>query len=140
VDHIDTCIVGAGVVGLAIGRRLAMTAYLADIEHQGGSFVGGTQLTSVEIQKNRFVLRCSVQGEPYEFSCKVLVNSAGRGAQKLASDIKGLDAKTIPELHYCKGNYFTLASGSPFNHLIYPLPDKFAAGSVSMRRLIWVAR
>lgn len=105
-----------------------MTAYLADIEHQGGSFVGGTFVVSVEIHENRFVLRCSVQGEPYEFTCKVLVNSAGLGAQKLASGIKGLDAETIPELHYCKGNYFTLASQSPFNHLIYPVPEKFAAG------------
>ena len=40
-----------------------MTAYLADIEYQGGNFVGGTQVTSVELKRNRFVLQSRVQGE-----------------------------------------------------------------------------
>ncbi|MCH8257678.1 MAG: NAD(P)/FAD-dependent oxidoreductase [Proteobacteria bacterium] len=111
-----------------VSTHALMTAYLADIEYQGGNFVGGTQVTSVEIKRNRFVLQCRVQGEAYEFSCKVLVNSAGLGAQKLAAVIEGMNRKMIPQLHYCKGSYFTLASPSPFNHLIYPVPDKFETG------------
>ena len=111
-----------------INTHELMTAYLADIERLGGTFVAGTEVTSVEIEKNRFVLRCRVQGGTYEFSCKILVNSAGLGAQKLATGIDGLDVNVIPELHYCRGTYFTLTSGRPFNHLIYPAPEKFEAG------------
>ena len=39
-----------------------------------------------------------------------------------------MEAQFIPPLHYCRGNYFTLAAGNPFNHLIYPVPEKSGAG------------
>lgn len=105
-----------------------MTAYLADLEVTGGNFAGGTHVVSVEIEKDKFVVQCLVSGEPYNFSCRILVNSGGLGAQQLANSMHGLDAEVIPTLHYCRGNYFTLATGNPFTHLIYPVPEKSGAG------------
>jgi L-2-hydroxyglutarate oxidase LhgO len=105
-----------------------MTAYLADIEDAGGSFVGGTHVLSVGIEKDKFVIHCRAGGEQYEFSCRVLINSGGLGAQQLAGSIDGLATQFIPPLHYCRGNYFTLAAGNPFTHLIYPVPEKSGAG------------
>jgi len=55
--------------------------------------------------------------------CDALVNCAGLGAQALAGSIEGLAAESIPTLYPAKGNYFQLNRPSPFQRLIYPLPD-----------------
>jgi L-2-hydroxyglutarate oxidase LhgO len=105
-----------------------MTAYLADIEAGGGMFIGGSEVLAVDRHSEGFLVRCLVEGEPYEFACSVLVNSAGLGAQKIAKKIAGLDPGLIPPLYYCKGNYFTMSGKPPFRHLIYPVPEKSGAG------------
>ncbi len=105
-----------------------MTSYVADIETDGGQFVGGVRVLSVESDKGRFLLRCITGGEEYIFSCRVLVNSAGLGAQRIAESIHQIDPADIPRLHLCKGSYFTLAAGNPFQRLVYPVPDKSGAG------------
>ncbi len=113
--------------GIVSSHQL-MTAFLADIEQFDGRFVGGALVTSIEVQRDRFLVACDVQGGSYVFTCRVLVNAAGLGAQKLASSILNLDETTIPRLHYCKGSYFLLASQNPFTHLIYPVPEAHASG------------
>ncbi len=105
-----------------------MTAYVADIENEGGQFVGGVKVISVESGNGKFVLRCMTGGEEYVFSCRILVNSAGLGAQQVAESIDGVNPSDIPPLYFCKGSYFTLASGNPFHRLVYPVPEKSGAG------------
>jgi L-2-hydroxyglutarate oxidase LhgO len=105
-----------------------MTAYLADIEAAGGMFIGGTTVKSIECTEGRYVVHCDVQGDSYDFTCTVLVNSAGLGAQQIAHGIDALDSALIPTLYYCKGNYFTMTGKPPFNRLIYPVPEKSGAG------------
>ncbi len=122
-----TCGLFSPSTGIVSAHEL-MTAYLADIEDAGGSFAGGTHVLSVGIEKDKFIIHCRVGGEQYEFSCRVLVNSGGLGAQQLASSMDGMDTGVIPPLHYCRGNYFTLAAGNPFKHLIYPVPERSGAG------------
>ncbi|HWA43188.1 MAG TPA: NAD(P)/FAD-dependent oxidoreductase [Hypericibacter adhaerens] len=61
--------------------------------------------------------------QPMELRCRRLVNAAGLGAQSLARALGGLDPALVPPLHYCKGNYFSLAGKTPFRHLVYPAPD-----------------
>jgi L-2-hydroxyglutarate oxidase LhgO len=34
----------------------------------------------------------------------------------------------LPQAHYAKGNYFTLAGKAPFSRLIYPVPEKAGLG------------
>jgi L-2-hydroxyglutarate oxidase LhgO len=34
----------------------------------------------------------------------------------------------VPQAHYAKGNYFSLATRSPFKHLIYPVPEAAGLG------------
>ena len=31
-------------------------------------------------------------------------------------------------MHYCKGNYFSVAARVPFRHLIYPVPERDGLG------------
>jgi L-2-hydroxyglutarate oxidase LhgO len=60
--------------------------------------------------------------------CDVLVNASGLNAPLLARRIEGLDVSALPQAHYCKGNYFTLAGRSPFSRLIYPVPEAAGLG------------
>jgi L-2-hydroxyglutarate oxidase LhgO len=61
--------------------------------------------------------------DPMTLSCDSLVNCAGLGAQTVARGISGVAADSIPPLHPAKGNYFYLTGPSPFQRLIYPMPD-----------------
>ncbi len=63
-----------------------------------------------------------------ELACKVLVNAAGLSAVALAERMDGLDKSLLPQAHYAKGNYFTLAGKAPFSRLIYPVPEKAGLG------------
>jgi L-2-hydroxyglutarate oxidase LhgO len=105
-----------------------MTAYLGDVESAGGSFVGNSHVASVRRRENDFVLKCIIQGEEYEVSCRLLINAAGLGARQLGLSIEGVDPNSVPPLYYCKGSYFALSHGMPFSHLIYPVPEKSGAG------------
>lgn len=105
-----------------------MNAYLGDVEANGGSFVGLTKVREIHPGQGSFVLVCDADGSEYRFSCRWLINSGGLGAQRLAECIEGLNQQTIPPLYLCKGNYFTMAGKSPFERLIYPVPEKSGAG------------
>lgn len=57
--------------------------------------------------------------------CRVLINSAGLGAAAVADTIhleNGLTTEA-PKMLYSKGNYFSLTGPSPFQTLVYPVPD-----------------
>ena len=58
----------------------------------------------------------------------VLVNAAGLWAGAAAAAIEGLAAPHRREVFFCKGNYFTLAGRAPFDHLIYPVPERDGLG------------
>lgn len=59
---------------------------------------------------------------------KLLINCAGLSAPALAHKIEGLSKDQIPKAYFAKGNYFSLAGKSPFNHLIYPIPEPGGLG------------
>ncbi|MEZ5866446.1 MAG: hypothetical protein R3D25_21120 [Geminicoccaceae bacterium] len=46
-----------------------------------------------------------------------------RARANLARRIEGYDPAHAPAAHYCKGNYYTLKGRSPFDRLIYPVPE-----------------
>lgn len=60
--------------------------------------------------------------EPMALSCRMLVNSAGLHAPRVARCIEGMPEAHIPGAYYAKGNYFSLSMASPFSRLIYPVP------------------
>jgi L-2-hydroxyglutarate oxidase LhgO len=65
---------------------------------------------------------------PARLRCRRLVNTAGLGAHDVARRLAGFDWAHVPPLFLAKGNYFTLAGRSPFNRLIYPMPDAAGLG------------
>ncbi|WP_372618542.1 NAD(P)/FAD-dependent oxidoreductase [Falsiroseomonas sp.] len=60
--------------------------------------------------------------EPMALRARLVVNSAGLHAPRLARGIAGMPEALVPNAYYAKGNYFTLAMRSPFSRLIYPVP------------------
>ena len=55
-----------------------------------------------------------------------VVNAGGLFAQQLARQTQGL--QNVPPLHLCQGRYFSYSGRSPFQHLIYPMPEANSAG------------
>lgn len=61
-------------------------------------------------------------------SSKYLVNAAGLHAHNISKTLQGYKTSSLPPLHLCKGNYFSLTSKSPFQRLVYPLPKAGGLG------------
>jgi|AP95_1055475.scaffolds.fasta_scaffold01468_2 L-2-hydroxyglutarate oxidase LhgO len=105
-----------------------MTAFLGDIEANGGSLACRASVTSVNVESSGFLLNCDIDGHSYRLKCRRLVNSAGLNAQDVAGSISGFNPGLIPKQYLCKGNYFIYQARNPFFHLIYPVPDTGGAG------------
>ena len=75
------------------------------------------------IVSSKHMANPSAAAENYQFSASVVINSCGLEATKLAAQIDGLDPADIPVVYPCKGSYYSYSGKSPFQHLIYPLPE-----------------
>lgn len=106
-------------------------AYMLSLQGEIGDHRGAIALnapvTHVETLKHGFAVHVG-GGEPARLTCRHLVNAAGLWAPALAGRIDGLDQAHIPQAHFAKGNYFTLAGRAPFSRLIYPVPERAGLG------------
>ncbi len=104
-----------------------MLSYRGDAEAHGAMIAFGTSIKRVEITGQGF--RVHTRGdEDAVIEARRFVNAAGLFAPGLAALIEGLEAAHVPAAHYCKGNYYSLASRAPFSRLIYPVPEKAGLG------------
>ena len=67
--------------------------------------------------------------DPMRLRARILVNSAGLDASRVARRIEGLDPRHVPTTRPCKGNYFMLTGRAPFSRLLYPMPPKDGLGT-----------
>jgi L-2-hydroxyglutarate oxidase LhgO len=106
-----------------------MLALQGDMENAGGllALVSPVQHIGVRQGTPTHPIRVTTQ-DGTELACKVLVNAAGLSAVAIARRLDGLDQSLLPQAHYAKGNYFTLAGKAPFSRLIYPVPEKAGLG------------
>src|SRR5256885_1310784 len=136
MDSVECVVVGAGVVGLAIARALARSGREVILLERGDTIGSETSSRNSEVihagiyyPVGSWKARLCVAGpRPARFGCRWLVNAAGLGATALAQRLVGFDWAFVPPLHLAKGNYFMLSGKSPFNRLIYPLPDAASLG------------
>ncbi|WP_411817785.1 NAD(P)/FAD-dependent oxidoreductase [Hyphococcus sp. DH-69] len=104
-----------------------MLALLGDIEDAGGVLALAAPVTSGRVLTNGIEL--SVGGkEPMNLTADLVINCAGLWSDRVARSIAGIPDKTIPTLHYGKGQYFTYSGKAPFSRLIYPLPSPASQG------------
>lgn len=106
-----------------------MQSLLAQAEQQGTILVAQTRFLSARYQTDHWLVEFqNPDGSVNTIACDWLINCAGLGAQECAQHIEGIDQSSIPPLHLCRGHYFTYSGQNPFQHLIYPLPEKNQTG------------
>ena len=104
-----------------------MLAYLGDAEDCGAALalkspvLGG----AVEEGGSRLVVGDEARTE---IKARIVVNSAGFSAPKVARSIDGISLGAIPKDYLAKGVYFTLAGKAPFSRLVYPVPELAGLG------------
>ena len=103
-----------------------MLSLQGEIEASGGAVLCRTPVTGGRVE-GALLVRCSSGIDATEIEASVLINSAGLHAQQVARQI-GVPEQNIPPLHYAKGNYYMLQGRSPFQRLIYPVPEPGGLG------------
>ena len=97
---------------------------------KGAEFVFNTEIIGIEKAGTKYKVQIRDQDGVSAFVARVVINSAGLNSDKIAQ-LAGMDmAKTGYELHYCKGEYFSLGSKyrNLVSRLIYPTPDQAGHG------------
>ncbi len=106
-----------------------MAALDADIATNGGLVSLHSNLIGAASTRTGLLARIQdLGGETVEIACRVLVNAAGLGAQRVAQRIDGMPKSRIPKQYLAKGNYFVMNGQAPFARLIYPLPTSASLG------------
>jgi L-2-hydroxyglutarate oxidase LhgO len=112
-----------------VDSHALMLALLGDLEHAGGLLALNSGLNralpSVDRSSSAMVL---VAHDGTEIAARTVINAAGLHAPALARRFEGLDARHVPTAYFAKGNYFTLSGRSPFDRLIYPVPEAAGLG------------
>jgi L-2-hydroxyglutarate oxidase LhgO len=105
-----------------VDSHALMLALLGDAQSCGATLVLRTPVVAGRVTTDGIELDTGGD-EPMTVRARSVVNSAGLRAQRVARAIDGCDARSVPPLHLCKGNYFTVSARSAFSRLVYPLPD-----------------
>jgi L-2-hydroxyglutarate oxidase LhgO len=110
-----------------VDSHALMLAFEADAEAAGAMVVLRAPVVEGRVTDRGFALEVGGD-EPMALECRLLVNSAGLYAPRLARRIAGLPPASIPRDYYCRGVYFTLSGRAPFRHLVYPVPEAAGLG------------
>jgi L-2-hydroxyglutarate oxidase LhgO len=104
-----------------------MLALEGDAERDGATLAFHTPVLEIDARDGMFVVETGGDA-PLKFQAARVINSAGLFANKLAQRIRGLDARHVPPLYFAKGNYFSVSGRTPFDRLIYPMPNEAGLG------------
>ncbi len=102
-----------------------MLSLQGDFESAGGWVVFHTQLKEVTGRAGEFVLHMQ---DGSVIQTQILVNASGLRSPELASTMSMYPSHLAPEMHFAKGNYFSLVGRCPFQRLIYPVPEAAGLG------------
>ena len=99
-----------------------MLSLLGDAERRGATVAYGAAVAAITPTRSGFEI--TLTGDAAAgLRARVVINSAGLDAQRVAAATLGFPAQHIPALHLAKGSYFTLSGAAPFTRLIYPVPE-----------------
>ena len=101
-----------------------MLGLQGDLEAAGGMVALGSAFAGAQVTAEGLLVRVrSGADDQTELLAREVINTAGLHACAVARSIRGLDPAQVPQAHYAKGSYFSLAGRAPFRHLIYPAPQ-----------------
>ena len=101
-----------------------MLSLVGDIEDANNSIVYYAEVHQIEQTPSGWTVHLFNQGEKLSIQCRWLINAAGLHANKLAQ----MYQTDTPNLHFCRGLYFSYSAKNLFKHLIYPVPEKNTVG------------
>ncbi len=104
-----------------------MLALRGDLEAAGGMIAFMSPVAGGRRTDRGLLLRTKGR-DATEVLCGAVINSAGLGAQSVASAIDGMATAALPPRYLCKGSYFQLSGKPPFERLIYPVPGPASLG------------
>lgn len=113
-----------------------MQSLLADAATCGTQIAFGTTVTGLRPTSAGIELRTDEYSAAL-VRARVVVNSAGLTADRVAMGIEGFPPQYIPKIGFAKGSYFALSGASPFSRLVYPAPQ--AAGHLGIHLTIDLA-
>lgn len=97
-----------------------MNRLCTDASSSGVVFSFSSEVARIEKKNKGYVI--SLRGEDYRFFSRVVINSAGLSAHRIA-EMAGIDgAKERYALQYWKGSYFAYEKRSPLSMPVYPVP------------------
>lgn len=105
-----------------------MLALQGDLERSGGAVALHSRVERVRTGTTQHVAQVVSEGETMELAAGVVVNAAGLWAVELARTIEGLPPALLPRPRFAKGHYFSLSGRSPFDRLVYPMPEAGGLG------------
>ncbi|MCQ4306804.1 NAD(P)/FAD-dependent oxidoreductase [Pseudomonas stutzeri] len=110
-----------------VDSHALMLALLGDAERAGALLALRAPVKTIEILDDG--LRVDIGGdEPMTLLATTVINCAGHAAPVIAALTSGLPADAVPTRYFAKGSYFSLATATPFRHLVYPLPEPDGLG------------
>ncbi|HZX17441.1 MAG TPA: NAD(P)/FAD-dependent oxidoreductase [Pseudomonas sp.] len=109
-----------------IDSHAYLQSLLAAAENRGAQLVLHTRVEQLEASSDGWIASGHSSGEPFQLKAQQVVNAGGLFAQQLANQTQGL--QNVPPLHLCQGRYFSYSGRSPFQHLIYPMPEANTTG------------
>ncbi len=101
-----------------------MLALQSDLEAWGGMVAFNSAFESALVTAEGIVVRVAGM----ELLTQELINSAGLYASVVAQAISGLGAEHVPQTYFAKGNYYSLQGKTPFQRLVYPVPENAGLG------------
>lgn len=106
-----------------------MLALLADVENLGGLLALHSTVSRIASVGGRVEVTVESAAGSTTLLASSVVNATGHSAPALAASLGDrLAPELIPKGYFAKGNYFSLAGRSPFQRLIYPVPEHGGLG------------
>lgn len=110
-----------------VDSHALMLALQGDAEAAGALLALRAPVATIKVMDAG--LRVEVGGEePMTLIANSVINCAGHAAPEVAALILGLTPDTVPPRYFAKGSYYSLATATPFRHLVYPLPEPGGLG------------
>jgi L-2-hydroxyglutarate oxidase LhgO len=109
-----------------IDSHAYMLALLGQAESRGTVLVTESRVTSMQLDNEGVLI--GINNEEPLLHARTVINSAGLYAPQVARLMSGFPAEHIPTPWFAKGNYFTLSGRSPFERLVYPIPEPGGLG------------
>ncbi|MDI6806722.1 MAG: NAD(P)/FAD-dependent oxidoreductase [Candidatus Aenigmarchaeota archaeon] len=105
-----------------------MKYFLSKAKDNGVEVAYNSKVVGIEKVANKYKVTIQYPNEDFSFLTRILINSAGLNSDKIA-ELAGVDIdKAGYRLHYCKGEYFSIAKHKFIKKLIYPIPEPKSGG------------